>query len=142
MTVSIRAHHLLCMLTYLGKGYTEDFVRNYSAVIDRLNAGEGIRLVGGPDEICAPMLNENVCHCHNDSVRERDNLAAQAIGSVVGRELAPGNLLRLDAATTQQLRDAFAAASIRTACTSCEWQALCTRIARNNYRGCQLAPPE
>lgn len=129
------------MLTYLGKGYTEDFVRNYTVIIERLNAGEDIRLVEGPDDICLPMLKEESCHCHNDSVRERDRLAAQAIGSVLGGTLEPGSRLKLDGRTTELLRDAFSAGSLRAACAACDWQTMCTRIARNKYGGCLLAPP-
>nr|WP_269582225.1 DUF1284 domain-containing protein [Roseibium sp. Sym1] len=142
MTVSIRPHHLLCMLTYLGKGYTPDFVANYGTVIDRLNAGEDIRIVDGPDEICQPMLQEANCHCHNDSVRSRDAQALEALGRLLGHPLTGVNCLVLDADTTEKLRHAFAASKIREACDSCEWQDLCSRIAQNKFRGCHLAPPD
>ena len=141
MTVSIRPHHLLCMLTYLGKGYTPDFVAGYDRIIKRLNAGEDLRLVDGPDEICQPMLSEPNCHCHNDSVRQRDSQAAEAIGTVLGIHLSPGSAVILSASTTDRLRQAFAEGEIRAACGGCEWQELCTRIAKNRFRGCHLAPP-
>ena len=67
MTVSLRPHHLLCMLTYLGNGYTADFVGNYNRIVKRLNKGEPIRLVGGPDDICQPMLRQASCHCPGSS---------------------------------------------------------------------------
>ena len=38
MTVRLRAHHLLCMLTYVGKGYTAAFTANYDRIVERLNA--------------------------------------------------------------------------------------------------------
>jgi len=141
MTVFIRPHHLLCMLTYLGKGYTPDFVANYSTIIERINAGEDIRLVDGPDEICQPMLTEPACHCHNDSVRSRDAQAAVAIAGALELDLAAGSSLTLDAYRTDRLRRAFADSEIRSACSGCEWQELCSRIARNKFRGCHLAPP-
>lgn len=130
------------MMTYLGKGYTPEFVANYSTVISRLNAGEDIRIVAGPDEICQPMLQETNCHCHNDSVRSRDTQALQALGRLLGRTLASGSRLVLDADSTEKLRHAFAASKIREACVSCEWQDLCSRIAENKFRGCHLAPPD
>lgn len=141
MTVSIRPHHLLCMLTFLGKGYTPGFVANYSNIIARLTAGEDIRLVLGPDDICQPMLSEKDCHCHNDSVRRRDDQAAAAIGAVLATELSDGSALMLDTDSVARLRKAFAAGEIRAACSGCEWQDLCTRIAGNRFRGCHLAPP-
>lgn len=141
MTVFLRPHHLLCMLTYLGKGYTPDFVANYDGIIARLNEGEALQIVDGPDDICRPMLQEPGCHCHNDSVRQRDSEAAAEIGRLLARDLSGGDSLRLDAETVTKLRAAFAEDTIRTACSGCEWQELCTRIAKNKFRGCHLAPP-
>ena len=141
MTVSIRPHHLLCMLTYLGKGYTPEFVAGYDGIIARINAGEDILLVDGPDDICQPMLSEAECHCHKDSVATRDVQAAAEISRVLGLTLTAGVSFRLKARHTDQLRAAFAAATIRTACSGCEWQALCSRISGNKFRGCHLAPP-
>lgn len=55
MTLALRAHHLLCMLTYAGRGYSPDFVRNFDHITARLAAGAPITLVHGPDAICAPL---------------------------------------------------------------------------------------
>ncbi len=142
MTVSIRPHHLLCMLTYLGKGYTPAFVENYSTIVQRLNEGEPIELVEGPDTLCQPMLDEPGCHCRNESVRNRDRTAAADIALVLGRPLEKGNSIILDRKTLSFLRDAFSNGSIRKACQGCEWQNMCSAIARNEFRGCHLTPPD
>ena len=138
MTISIRPHHLLCMLTYLGKGYTPDFVGNYTGIVKRLNAGEPIELVSGPDDICQPMLGESTCHCHNDSVQSRDLEAAVEIGHVLGRNLQTGDCIVLTGEALQALRKAFSDGTIRSACVACEWAELCSDIASNEYRGCRL----
>ncbi|MEE4013828.1 DUF1284 domain-containing protein [Roseibium sp. FZY0029] len=142
MSVSIRPHHLLCMVTYLGKGYTPAFVDNYSTIVQRLNDGEPIELVEGPDALCQPMLNEPGCHCRNESVRDRDRSAAAEIAQVLGCKVESGNLFVLDRQLLSLLREAFARGSIRKACEGCEWQTLCSKIARNEFRGCHLAPPD
>lgn len=142
MTVSIRPHHLLCMLTYLGRGYTPDFVKNYDEIIARLNEGEAVQLVSGPDDICTPMLDEAGCHCHNDSVRTRDEIAARQIGSLLKTSLETKMALRLTASQVAALRAAFADDSIRAGCEGCEWHDLCSSIASKKYRGCHLAPPD
>jgi hypothetical protein len=141
MTIRLRAHHLLCMLTFAGKGYTPAFVEAYKAIINRLNDGEAIKLVDGPDDICVPMLNDPTCHCHNESVRERDRLAARDIGLLLfGKPLSVGPL-RLSDEDIAKLRSAFQDGSIRQACTGCEWYELCTGIAQTDFRGCRLRPP-
>lgn len=141
MTVSIRAHHLLCMLTYLGKGYTPEFVSNYSHIVKRLNAGEPIKLIEGPDDICQPMLAEPDCHCFNDSVRDRDTQATADIGRCLGRSIATSEDLILTCDDLAALRSGFAAGTLRSACSGCEWQELCTGIAQNKFRGCRLQLP-
>jgi len=142
MTVSLRAHHLLCLTTFLGKGYTPAFVANYNRIVRRLNAGEPVRLVSGPDDLCRPMLAEPSCHCRNESVRLRDERAAADVGKVLGIDLEAAENLILNAGRLFDLRRAFASGSIRTACSGCEWHALCTEIAQNGFRGCRLAPPD
>ena len=141
MTVSIRAHHLLCMLTYLGKGYTPEFVENYNCIINRLNEGETIMLIEGPDAICQPMLCEQDCHCHNESVRDRDAQAMVDIGKCLKLPVKPGGTFDLTRDNLATLRSKFADGSLRSACAGCEWQALCSTIARSKFRGCHLQLP-
>lgn len=137
MTVRLRAHHLLCLLTYVGKGYTPAFTANYDAIVARLNAGEDALLVEGPDDICAPMLAEGH-HCLNASVAERDQQAAADAALLLGRPLDAGAALTLDDAAIRLMRAAFAARTTRQACTGCEWSALCTGIARSGFAGTRL----
>ena len=138
MTVRLRAHHLLCMLTYVGKGYTAAFTANYDRIVERLNAGEDILLVHGPDDICAPLLCESSAHCFNESVLRRDERAAHAVSQMISRPLRPGDSFRPDATMLAQMRQAFRAGASRTACKGCEWSALCTTISVNDFDGARL----
>ena len=79
MAVPMRAHHLLCMLSYSGEGYSPAFVHGFNGIVQRLGAGEPMELVTGPDAICAPLCNDACAHCHNASVKQRDRLAADAL---------------------------------------------------------------
>nr|WP_281493636.1 DUF1284 domain-containing protein [Ancylobacter koreensis] len=134
----MRAHHLLCLLTYVGKGYTPAFVANYGRVVARLNAGAPVVLVEGPDEICAPMLGEPDCHCRNASVVARDAQALADVAALLGLHLSAGCEVRLDAVRLATLRAAFAAGTIRAACASCQWSGLCTGIAASSFAGVRL----
>jgi uncharacterized protein len=134
MAIHLRPHHLLCMLTFIGKGYSPAFVANLEQVVRRLSTGtETIEIVVGPDAICAPLLCEADCHCHRASVLERDRLAMQAISALLARPLGPGSHLLLSPADLGQLRAAFAAGTIREACTGCQWKPLCDDIAGNQF---------
>ncbi|MCA1403496.1 DUF1284 domain-containing protein [Ensifer sp. IC3342] len=133
MTVRLRGHHLLCLLTFVGEGYTPSFTRNYHIVAGRLSVGEAIEIVEGPDDICAPMLGLADAHCRNENIGCRDSRALAAVADLLGFPLGPGSVLILDDRRLQDLRGAFALGSVRAACDECEWSALCTRVARDGF---------
>ncbi|SFT48247.1 DUF1284 domain-containing protein [Mesorhizobium sp. YR577] len=139
MTVRIRAHHLLCMLTYAGKGYSAAFTANYNGIVERLGKGEDMLLVAGPDDICQPLLGDDDAHCRRESVIERDGRAAAAVEALTGSAVRPGEVFILDASRLSQMRSAFQAGTVRQACGGCEWFDLCTGIAGKGYANTRLA---
>ncbi|RIA47436.1 DUF1284 domain-containing protein [Dichotomicrobium thermohalophilum] len=138
MTVRLRAHHLLCMLTYAGDGYSRAFTANFDAMVARIAAGEEVLIVAGPDDICAPLLCEAECHCLRDSVRARDELAARDLGRLLGIDLSEEQRLLVGKSELRRMRAAFAGGETREACRGCEWHGLCTRVARRGFRGAKL----
>ncbi|WP_460273314.1 DUF1284 domain-containing protein [Celeribacter sp. ULVN23_4] len=139
MTVSLRPHHLLCLMTYVGKGYSPAFVAGYDRIVERLKAGEEIEMTDGPDDICAPIACDLKEHCHGSSVITRDALAARDVGRLLGQTLGAGDRLVLDEETRAALRAAFATGEIRKACQGCEWDGLCTAVAGTGFPGVRLA---
>ncbi|MBP1859595.1 DUF1284 domain-containing protein [Rhizobium herbae] len=140
MTVRLRPHHLLCMLTFVGKGYTQAFTENYIRIAARLSEGEDILVVEGPDDVCGPMLGEPDRHCLDGSVTERDLKASQAVEALLGMSAGPGASICPDADFLGRMRGAFRAGSIREGCARCEWSPLCTGIAASNFDGVLVAP--
>ena len=142
MTIQVRPHHLLCMLTFIGKGYSPAFVASLEQVVRRVATGaETVEIVAGPDDICAPLLAEADCHCHRSSVIERDRLATEAIGTLLRRSITPGTEFLLSRADLDLLREAFAAGTIRQACTGCQWKPLCDDIAADGFTATLLVTP-
>ncbi|MER9300381.1 DUF1284 domain-containing protein [Mesorhizobium sp. M0621] len=133
MTIRLRAHHLLCLLTYVGKGYSPAFIANYDRVAERLSRGEDVLLVSGPDDVCGPLLDEAEPHCLNESVVERDRLAAQDLEDLLARPIRIGASLDLDASMLARMRQAFSAGRVRKACGGCGWNELCGTIAVGGY---------
>lgn len=138
MTLRLRAHHLLCMLTYIGKGYSPAFIANYDGIAGRLAAGEDIALVSGPDDICAPLLGDKDCHCHRRSVVDRDAKAIATISELLARPLRPGSIIAPDAQMLSLMRKAFAAGQTRQACRECEWFELCSDVADGGFAGAKI----
>lgn len=150
MTVHLRGHHLLCVLTYVGKGYSEDFVANLDRLVERVAMGEDVRIVDGPDDICAPLLSAGQApakplskqpHCHMPRIRERDARAMASVAELIDRPVAPGEYLSFDRKLVERLRKSFAAGTLRGACAGCEWSGLCTDITDDRYRAVRLHPP-
>lgn len=138
MTVRLRPHHLLCVLTYVGRGYSPAFTANMTRIAERLGAGEEIALVAGPDDICAPLLDHPDPHCHRASVMERDRAAARDLSDLLGLNLRTGAHWVLDEDVIGRLRAVFASHQIRSACTGCEWVDLCGSIAASGFDGAAL----
>jgi hypothetical protein len=140
VTVRLRGHHLLCLLTYKGEGYSPAFVANLDRIAARLAAGEAVQIVDGPDDVCTPLLagGADEPHCLLPRVAARDAAALADLSARMERPLAPGQCLALDPATVAGLRAAFAEGGIRKACTACEWGGFCTGVARAGYAGVRL----
>ncbi|NDV89467.1 DUF1284 domain-containing protein [Aurantimonas aggregata] len=138
MTVRLRAHHLLCMLTYVGKGYSPAFTANYDVIVGRIDRGEDILIVEGPDDICAPLLGDEDSHCLRESVVERDDRAAEAVAVLLCRTIGPGGRIRLNPDMLQTMRWAFRSSEGRRACMNCEWASLCSSVAEDGFSDVRL----
>ncbi|MCA0044643.1 DUF1284 domain-containing protein [Celeribacter litoreus] len=139
--IQLRPHHLLCLLTYVGKGYSPAFVNNYDRIAARLNAGEKIRITDKPDDICAPIAGDLTEHCHGHRVITRDDLTARDVGKLLGVDVRNGTTLKLTPERISMLRAAFATGKIRAACKGCQWHDLCTEVADNGYTNCRVLAP-
>ena len=129
--IRLRPHHLLCSLTFIGEGYSDTFVANFRTVLKRIEAGEPITIVSGPDAICAPLLDSSDAHCHSDEIIARDDATCTSLAvDEALRSLLDGGTI--GSARIVALRDAFARGTIRAACAGCSWFALCTDVA-NGY---------
>lgn len=138
MTVRLRPHHLLCVLTYVGQGYSPAFTANMTRIVGRLARGEDAEIVQGPDEICAALLDDREAHCRRASVAERDQAAARDIGRLLGVETGPGAVVSLGSDRLRDLRTHFASNRIRSACKACEWVDLCGGVAARGFQGVLL----
>ncbi|SFK25013.1 hypothetical protein SAMN04488518_103252 [Pseudovibrio ascidiaceicola] len=143
MSVKLRGHHLLCVLTFIGHGYSPAFSKNYEAVVKRLNAGEAALLVEGPDEICAVLINEEEQpHCFNCSVVERDSAAVKLISRLLGTELCVGDEIVMNSHLVAKMRKAYAEDVFKKACQNCEWVQFCDEISSSGFQKVLLRHPE
>ena len=64
--IKLRPHHLLCTQGYGGKGYSDEFVANMTAITNQLRGQSDckVQIVFGSDDICAccpKKRGEGVC---------------------------------------------------------------------------------
>ena len=144
--VRLRGHHLLCILPYVGKGYTQAFVDHFDALVGRLNAGEEIVIVEGPDDICASMHDKNgpTCesgeHCLKPRAAQRDRTALTAVATALDCSLETRSTLHLTPDQYTHLRRLFTEGALREACQGCEWHAFCTTVAAQDFAATKLMP--
>lgn len=140
MSLRLRPHHLLCALTYVGKGYSPEFCANMAEVIVRMAAGEGMTIVEGPDDICAPRLIDPAsCHCFEARIADRDDLAVRDLSRILERDIREGGKLFLSGHEWRRMRGHFASGAIRSACALCDWDGLCSEIAAKGFAGTLLS---
>jgi hypothetical protein len=131
--LTLRGHHLLCVLNYSGNGYTPAFIANLNQICDRLNAGEAVRLTWRADSVCQPMLQHQSCHCYQASIVWRDFWGFLATSMVLRRWCFPPRSMVLRAEQVARLRGAFRSGAIRTGCLGCEWFGVCSSTAQAGW---------
>lgn len=114
----LRAHHLLCIRNFKGKGYSQEFVDNFYSVIERLHK-EKIKIVNSVDAVCekCPHYKEGMCRKKRDSqekVTLLDNSVIKAAKINLTNEYSYSELKEL-------VKDIKASRF----CKDCEWKVFC-----------------
>jgi hypothetical protein len=140
--ITIRGHHFLCMLTYIGKGYTEAFTANMTVVLQAIAAGEAFTSVDEPDSLCHPWIDEcgpEGVHCFGDDKPAKDADALANVSQLLGCELPVGLTMALSRQDIEKLRNSFLVdQQARLACIDCQWNELCETVAASGFQGCVL----
>ena len=140
--ITIRGHHFLCMLTYIGKGYTEAFTVNMTAVLQAIAAGEAFTIVDAPDSLCRPWIDECGAagvHCFKADLAGKDADALVKVSQLLGRKLAVGLTMALSRQDIDALRHSFTfGQQSMLACIDCQWNSLCASVAAAGFQGCVL----
>lgn len=120
----LRAHHLMCVTTYQGKGYSPDFVTNMNRVWHGLRDGaySHAQAISVADPLCraCPNLqdpNEETSCRYQVSIGARDRRLLDALGWAEGEvvELAP----------TMDYIHAHHAELMAEVCVGCDWTSIC-----------------
>lgn len=119
--MNIRAHHLLCMKYFKGKGYSKEFVSNFSEVLTQLKDNPIIKVINHPDIICKPCPHNNNNKCikkpdSEEKVRKKDNIIMKYLGITVNKKIKAKDAISLVNLNLTKLKQT---------CKDCQWKKYC-----------------
>jgi hypothetical protein len=122
--IEFRPHHFMCTLGFEGKGYSDEFVRNYGEIADRLRAPDGsgdaleIRVVAESDSICMPCPNRVGRGCATETkIAQLDRAHASVLGLVTGEVLTWSDAKR-------RIAENMTVEKFNAACAPCSWRSM------------------
>lgn len=123
--IPIRAHSLLCLQGFRGRGYSPAFVAEMAAVHTQLLADPDtpVRVLAAPDRLCAACPNLGPAGCTLSGPTHEDHMRAQDQAVLARLWLTPGEVLpwsRILERIARQVRGA----DLPGLCTTCPWLSL------------------
>src|SRR3989338_10122876 len=118
--MTIRAHHLLCMRYFNGKGYSKEFVSNFYTVLSELKNNPAIKIVNSPDVICSSCPHNIKGRCvkkgpdFENEVKEKDALVIAILGLRLEQKISFKEATMI---VSSKLPD------VKEVCKECEWKA-------------------
>lgn len=147
--IRLRGHHLICLLSFVGKGYGRAFVENFVGVAKEISAGQNnIQIVDCADDICRapnkePCRQAEACQRRGDEILRADELALSLINqsAIVFPLLQPFTSLQFSHRIVQQLREAMASGKFLPLCSPCPWwEGVCKSVVENKFKDVILYP--
>lgn len=121
----LRPHHSLCIQFFVGKGYSEDFVKNMTNIIKLLQESDPEVTLQCSCDILCEKCPENISGiCKNDcKVRDIDNRCLTEIGLSCGSKIRWSELKQL------AYDKIIKCGKIEAVCYDCQWKEICINLA-------------
>lgn len=114
--IKYRPHHFLCTLGFQGKGYSPQFVQNFSDIKEGLKDETLITVVESTDDICDPCPHRRETLCEKQEIiASLDARHKEALG------FAPGDTLSWGDAKEKLKR--LSLEDFHRICAGCSWKA-------------------
>lgn len=120
MNVSFRPHHFLCTVGFQGRGYSPEFVKNFTKIVEALHTHEelSLQVISGNDSICKTCPHQRGEACvKEDKIQSLDARHADIL------DLKPGDVLTWRQAK-ERLKAKMSLENFHKACQGCEWKSL------------------
>ena len=120
----LRPHHLLCLQTFIGRGYSEDFVEHMTLVKRQLadDPGTPITLVHGADDLCTHCPNCIEDRCISEKPAIFDWLVEEKLKSC-----KQSTELFSDSGSLRGIPEELLVSEeiLTIYCPGCEWKEIC-----------------
>jgi len=133
-TITFRAHHFLCALCFRGKGYSPDFIVNFTNIMEKLQGADGddtmLTVVADTDAICSPCPHRREQRCTSqEKIVRLDHAHMTVLG------IKPGDTLTWGRAK-QLIAEQMTLQKFHQACAPCQWKKLgiCEEVLNNVVR--------
>ncbi|MHC4959724.1 MAG: DUF1284 domain-containing protein [Planctomycetota bacterium] len=119
----IRAHNLLCIQGFQGKGYSPEFIANMRRVVESLEADTEVTVVDVPDVLCSacPNLVEDGCALGGAGaergIANQDREVMRRLRLEAGASIKWGEIV-------ERIRTSVAPGDLDTICGTCPWLSL------------------
>lgn len=120
----LRVHHLLCSVLFEGKGYSEEFVKNMTHIVEGIKGRNEILLVTEPDLICESCPHKtkfNQCSLDDNQVEGKDERLLKTLQLEIQKSYNAYELFNL-------VRSNITKEIFEESCSSCQWkrQGICS----------------
>jgi hypothetical protein len=129
--IAFRPHHFLCALCFQGKGYSPEFIANFSTIMQYLNSEQGddviIEVVAHTDSICDPCPSKREKKCVSQKkILRLDEAHATILAIQSGEKITWGE-------AKKRIRKNMTLEKFHVACAPCEWKKLgiCEKVLMN-----------
>jgi len=135
-SICLRPHHLLCLQTFVGHGYSPEFTAHMTIVQKQLTTDPltPITLVNGPDDLCGHCPNCVDGSCTSPKPAVFDHLVGQKLNTTEDTEnAAPKHTDASDSPLTLHGIPSILHMSeqlLAECCPDCEWKELCVEVCR------------
>jgi hypothetical protein len=123
--IFLRPHHLLCLLNFQGRGYSDEFIDNMRRLLNVLKLAPDERLICttcGCDDICKSCPKMTYEQCADDArVSYLDTAYTKAFDISVGDTISLNEVLRMAAKLPE--------CDFRKICETCCWFELCSKLS-------------
>ena len=144
-TICLRPHHLLCLQTFVGHGYSPEFTVHMTYVKTLLDADPHalIALVNGPDDLCGhcPNCVDNTCTSPKPALF--DQLVVQKLNLHNSQDAATNEKAKVPITSTGLLESTtpmtihgipttlrMTTQLLDECCPGCEWKELCVEVCQ------------